>query len=391
MRVVNRKGIVTSVNQVKEMIIGAAGLDGGNSETKVQVLHGASELIGVKVPTIGLRRYKHQERTEHTKRTLEQTYVVTFDSPAVDKDITWLIGEGVSLERVSTLPTKPEPGSNKADVEVIMATALVSLARAAMDFRGVDKLPMARRELPVRYRFLGTNLPYQQYNKANKLTMKQKLVGTHKVCFADLAGVGAFTVIITVETLLQYPEGMPAVIAAAHDIKRGRVVAIRPELLEDTVAVLDLGGGTSDLCIFDEGLNLNGSQSDTLEWGVNNVLDEALKQLKGWVDTRAELASRLRSQDWIVKGKTDLDLRDVPDLMDGLKGLAEQVSTIVEKQWKNRIRHFFLVGGGALALKPFLTLPPEYPIETFDDSEWLNCRGNLYAALMALEEAEKQG
>ena len=371
------------MTQIAELAVEAAGLDAGNSICNV-VLGRAENRV--EIPTIGLRDYILRERDEEAKRTFAQSYIVQIESQAVANSV-WLVGAGVSQDPNRQLALTPKPGSLKPENETILVTSLTALALAALQFRGLDKIPK-RHEMTVRIKWLSATLPYRQHRKEQKQLLKSKLLGTHRVHFLDLEGIGEFIVYLTIENMLTYPEPMPALIALAHEVRRGKVVAIRPELLENSCAVVDVGGGTSDIVVMDEGMSLNQGKSDTLEWGINQVLDQVLKDIPaGWINDRAALVDRIRREQWVLKGRGELDLR--PVLEQNLRTGIAAINEILEKASKDKtIAHFILVGGGAHLMADYLTPPADCKPETPADAEWLNALGAFYASLIASEEKQ---
>lgn len=370
---------------VVEHLIRAVGWDGGNSMTNVVAEAGRGQ-SWVDMPTEVVSVRGWRPASDHK---LENALYARITSPALKESDYWLVGSGVANETdLADKVQRTAKGANKAESDPIYVTGLMALAWLGIRRFGPD---IRGGKLAVRIKALAGSLPWSQFgDEQNKKRREASLKATHRLEFPELPGIGALDMALTIENVMESPEGMPALMSLAYRVNgEDALTAARPELVKSIVGVADVGGGTTDLLMFEPKLRLMRGSCDTLQYGVNDALRKAHKRLvnDGWglkFGTVASIVEHIRRGEWEVAGKGGKTLNLHNYLDDDLTTIAKAVSSEINARWTEAVPHFFLVGGGAHVLKPFLQLndAPEVP----NNPEWANAVGNYIIARLALGE-----
>lgn len=214
---------------------------------------------------------------------------------------------------------------------------------------------------------LVTGLPVAYYRDAFQLS--QHLLGTHHIL------LDGRSLTVKVEDVLVVPQPFGALLSLILD-ERGKLITRAIEMVEGRVGVLDIGQHTTDMILV-EGLEYIESRSGSIEVGVSTAIDMIRKVLLDdyrvtYEPHEIELAMR---RGWVV-----IEGRKQP-----LNGLASErldpIALAIEAEtrtlWNiSTLTAIVLAGGGALALKPWLT--PRFKQATYaPDAAMANAAGFL--------------
>lgn len=239
---------------------------------------------------------------------------------------------------------KVEVGTPKADNPYIHIPLLAMLAHATP-----KHCNEARFKLVV-------GLPIKQYaNKESgyRKKMKQRIMGSYNVTLLD--GKKERTVNVIIEDVTVVPEGVT--VLTNQMLNTTATGFARPELQKGSYGIMDVGAFTTDYPIIIDGAP-DSDASDGEEMGIATYLDRIAEGLRNKYRadiTRNQLVERIENKDYImhVRGK-EIDLK--PDFDASLSEFANWIVGVIDRIWQKNysIREWFIVGGGAKALEPFL-------------------------------------
>lgn len=400
---------------MQEVDIAQVGLDLGNSIIKAVAGVRQNGRDWVEIPTIVLRDAEGVQRSEESRLGLLDSLDLTLDSPVLSAGATsglgaatpatrWRVGGSVIRDRRrGDRAVVPPKGAVKTESLPILVTGLTALA-----VLGIGRVTEARLRrdgaLTVRIGVLGASLPYNQHN-AHKATLRRLLRGHHILRFSDLPRIGSLEVHLHVGVVQTLPEGMPAVLSYAYTLSRdGYVVTMpsRSQLLSQPLGVLDVGGGTTDVILFDlvDGRwSLDDTASVTLNFGVNDALTTAVERLQqdGWsrFQNVGTLVRAIRAGETVLRdmrdGTGEINLMDYVANED-LRMLGERVSEVLRDRWHKEIASFLLAGGGAMILyrSGYLAMPWKRQPELLPNAEWANAVGNLLFAVRYAQRGQQR-
>lgn len=366
-----------------EHVIRFLGMDLGNSVTKVVAGWNKSQANWAEVPT---EVAKVATWTPGADARLDESLYVRFKSHAVAAD-SWLVGKAAMEGDIPS--SRPGKGTIKVDTPELFIAGL-----AAIGLLCINRFRLNSRtgEATIRINLLATSLPWGQFNDGNKEAMRQKLRGAHALEFPNLPRLGSLKLNLVVERVVCSPEGMPALMAQAYEVNRDdQLTAARPDLVQAVIGVIDVGGGTTDILLFDPRFRLIRGSCDTLNYGINDALRKAHATLlqQRWeirFPTVAALVDHIRRGEVEIKGKGDHKIHLIRDyLEEHLISIAGSISSEINQRWSTAVQRFFMVGGGAVVLEPYLTLGESRP-ETPRYPEWQNAVGNYIVGRLALGE-----
>lgn len=371
-----------------EKTLRALGLDLGNSITNAVAGWTESLENWVDVPT-AVARVENWTPANDAKP--DEALFLRIKSAAVEGEHSWLVGKALATE-TDIPPSAPGKNAIKVDTESLFVTGLAAIG--LLIFRRYRSEIKGGR-ITVRVSMMAASVPWGQHSDYAKATMSEKLVGTHELVFAHLPGFGELAITLMVEKVVTSPEGVPALMALAYLIGPGDVLkAARPELVRSIIGLLDAGGGTTDILLFNPKFNLVRGSCDTLSHGINDALKRALKELHNdrWEQrfpNVTALVDHIRRGEWEVPGHSGpMNLHKYLD--PELKPIANVISQEIRQRWGEAVSHFFLVGGGAVVLADLLSLPAGRKPEVPENPEWMNAKGNYIVARLALGERAAQ-
>lgn len=241
-------------------------------------------------------------------------------------------------------------GNNKADEKQVMISLLTLLAAKTADPKKQGKMEAAFT--------LGLGLPIKDY-VSSKQVLIDKLVGTHKVIFNSwVPQVANQVVILHIEHAYIFPEGSAALINYSYS-DQGEVV--NSDYLEELVGICDIGSQTTDMPVLRNMAVVSDSHLTTsLNEGMAQPLDAIIrrvyKEFKGWkFKSRYHLVECITKKNCMITDRgTVHSIRSIVE--EEFKRFANKIANHIHNKWfeEREIRVIFLVGGGAIAMRPFL-------------------------------------
>lgn len=198
-----------------------------------------------------------------------------------------------------------------------------------------------------------SGLPITEFS-GDKDAFREKLIGTYEVTF-NSGKLKDRTVVVHIDDLDLIPEGVAVVI---NRMFNETAMKFRDQSLrEEQVGVIDIGAFTTDLPIIDKG-KPDSTASDGIPEGIANYLDKIISFVNDQYHikmTRSQLVTKIECNDLKVsiKGK-DVNLE--PFVNEQFEMFSAKIVAIVDKMWERNyeIKRFYVVGGGAKALKNYL-------------------------------------
>lgn len=197
---------------------------------------------------------------------------------------------------------------------------------------------------------LTAGLPVKEVSK-DRDAFIEKLKGNYKVTF--LSGVlKDRTVDIFIKDVTIVPEGVAVVI---NQMMNDDATGFRDQSLsKGQIGVIDIGAFTTDIPVIVNG-KPDSDVSDGLKEGIANSLDTIINHVNdeyGITMTRSQLVERIEENDLNVpmKGK-EVNLQ--PMIEELFEIFAQKIVGVVDSIWEKsyQIKRFYVVGGGAKALK----------------------------------------
>lgn len=131
----------------------------------------------------------------------------------------------------------------------------------------------------------------------------------------------------------------------------------RPYLRQGHYGIIDIGAFTTDIPIFADG-KTDSDASVGLDVGIAHYLDKIvshLNQIHAIKMTRTQLVERIELEQFVlpIRGKR-IDIR--PYIDEQFELFANKIVAVVDDLWSKHyaVQEFFVVGGGAKALRPYL-------------------------------------
>lgn len=177
--------------------------------------------------------------------------------------------------------------------------------------------------------------------------------GTYKVCF--LSSIYQHEVVVKITDVTVLPEGVAVIM---NQLLNDDATGFRnPSLRQGHVGVIDIGAFTTDIPVI-----VNGKPDSDASTGINEGIAHYLDRIVAYVNhthhvlmTRAQLVERLEKNDLSmhIKG-SPVDLTGAVN--EQLMIFANKIVSIVDNLWSKHyeIQDFFVVGGGAKALRNML-------------------------------------
>lgn len=241
-------------------------------------------------------------------------------------------------------------GNNKADEKQVVISLLALLAAKIADPKKQGKVEAAFT--------LGLGLPIKDF-VSSKQVLIDKLVGTHKVTFNSwVPQIANQAVILHIENVYIFPEGSAALINYSYS-DHGEIV--NSEYFEELVGICDIGSQTTDMPVLRNMAVVSDSHLTTsLNEGMAQPLDAIIrrvyKEYKGWkFKSRYHLVECITKKNCMItdRGSTH-NIRSI--IEEEFKRFANKIANHIHNKWyeEREIRVIFLVGGGAIAMRPFL-------------------------------------
>lgn len=196
-------------------------------------------------------------------------------------------------------------------------------------------------------------LPITEFTE-DKERYRQMLLGTYDVTFKTSA-LKDRSVKIIIEDVYVIPEGVAVIL---NQMLNEKADGFRnPSLRKGQRGVIDIGAFTTDIPVIVDG-KPDSDASEGFAEGIANYLDKIVRfvnETYGVHMSRSQLVDRLENGELNVpiKGKP-VDLK--PFVEEQFQIFANKIVSKVDNLWANHfeIQEFYVVGGGAKALKRFL-------------------------------------
>ncbi|TVY08701.1 ParM/StbA family protein [Paenibacillus cremeus] len=351
-----------------------AGLDLGNDSIKL-VYEGSQEAVVVpNIVTPGYERHILQEEDAPSK-----ALDVTVYSPSLTQNNRrWFVGQlATELEDNTEL----EDTDNKALSDQSLIVAITALAFTGLTNPAYSSSSSYSQADEVEF-VIGTGLPVRTFAKFREV-FEQRLVGDHEVTFHSTPQLKGRKVRVRIRKAVVSIEGAAAIFnLATHDNLQVR----DEEIYSGIIGVCEIGALTTDLPVIRR-MAIDNHFSYGEQMGLANYLDPILREVEDQFGysfpSRAKLAQRIKQRDFVIQriGEGQANIKPIVDLY--FTRAAQRVVDLIKKRWKKcpDIQCFYVIGGGAAALKPYL-IEAAGPIKLrfVSDSELQNVLGYLKVA-----------
>ncbi|TMV49688.1 ParM/StbA family protein [Paenibacillus mesophilus] len=354
-------------------MIKLAGIDVGNDSVKV-ALDGSNEPILVpNVVAPGYDRHILQEEDSPLK-----ALDVVIQSPKLGKrNQRYFVGL-LAVENQDN--TELEETDNKALSDQSLVVALTALAYAGVKSESLSTSTFASSD-EVEY-IVGTGLPVRTYAKFNR-TFEERLVGEHEVTFLSTPQLRNRRVKVIIRRAIVSIEGA----AALYHISTYDSLQIRDEeVYYGCIGVCEIGALTTDFPVVKR-MSIDNQFSTGEQMGIATYLDPIMRDIEDLYGyrfpSRAKLVQRIRQRQFTIQrvGEGQADIKPIVDQYFGRA--AVRIVEMIKKRWNKYpdIQCFYVIGGGAAALKPYLLeAAGSIRLRFVEDSELQNMYGYLKLA-----------
>lgn len=327
-------------------MIKLAGIDIGNDSVKV-VLDGSQEPI--QIPNIvapGYERYILQEEDS----AIQALDVMVYSPSLAKNNRRYFVGQ-LAVEHEDNFEL--EETDNKAVSDQSLIVALTALAYTGLAYQTYDNNPYSN---SVELEFiLGTGLPVRTFARFNK-TLENRLVGEHEITFLTTPKFKNKRVRLLIRRAVVSIEGAAALFnLATHDSLQVK----NEEIYYGCVGVCEIGALTTDFPVIKR-MSVDNHFSTGEQLGMATYLDSIIRDVEdqfGYTfPSRTKLVQRIKSQDYVIQrlGEGQADIRPIVETY--FSRAASKIVDLIKKRWKKYpdIQCYYVVGGGAAALRPFL-------------------------------------
>lgn len=254
-------------------------IDLGNSETRVMTIYGRT--------WEGLPRYILSSLSNHFG-PLEPNYQIADEYDESNTKIFKMFGGSIctgelcNREFVNSDDFRPSAVEKKYNSDVTDMTLRVALLQGYMDIAAMEDIPLE--DVDVDWDIV-TMLPPSDIAKGAE-KMAEKIKGIKEIEFS----MPVFKTKVNIVNVRIYPEGFCAYIGILFDMNR-KLRSEYKHLRKETAIIFDIGAGTTDISIIEEGKLVQATRF-TMQIGGNNVHQRVRSML---------LADGLELPDDIVK------------------------------------------------------------------------------------------
>jgi plasmid segregation protein ParM len=353
-----------------------AGVDVGNDSVKV-VLEGYREPIVVpNVVAPGYERLVLQEEDSPLK-----AFDVVVNSPSLRRNGRRYFVGALAVEHEDNFEL--EETDNKAISDQSLIVALTALAYAGVSTQSPSQSFSSGYNAADEVEYVvGTGLPVRTYPKFHQ-TFQDRLVGEHEVTFLSTPQLKGRKVRVAIRRAAVAIEGAAAVYhMATHDTLQVK----EEELYYGCIGVCEIGALTTDFPVVKR-LAVDNHFSHGEQMGMSMYLDGIIRDVEdqyGYTfPSRAKLVQRIKSREFTIQriGEGQADIRSIVDQY--FTRAARRMVELIRKRWNKYpdIQCFYVIGGGAAALKPYiLEEAGSMRLRFAEESEYLNVFGYLKIA-----------
>jgi len=352
-----------------------AGVDVGNDSVKV-LLEGMRDPIVVpNVIAPGYERLVLQEEDSPVK-----AFDVVVNSPALQRSGQRYFVGALAVEHEDNFEL--EETDNKAVSDQSLIVMLTTLAYAGIANQGPSYAGdgfSASEE--VEY-IIGTGLPVRTYPRFHQI-FEQRLVGEHEVTFLSTPQCKGRKIRVIIRRAIVGIEGAAAIYhLATHDTLQVK----EEELYYGIIGVCEIGALTTDFPVVKR-LAVDNHFSHGEQMGLSMYLDGIIRDVEDQYGysfpSRAKLVQRIKARDFTIQriGEGQANIRSIVDHY--FSRAAKRMVELIRKRWNKYpdIQCFYVAGGGAAALKPYiLEEAGSMRLRFVENSEFLNVQGYLKIA-----------
>ncbi|MDF2927573.1 MAG: ParM/StbA family protein [Paenibacillaceae bacterium] len=350
-----------------------AGLDLGNDSIKIAFDGGNEPLLVPNVIAPGYERHILQEEDQPLK-----ALDVMVHSPRLAKNNERYFVGLLAMENEDNMEL--EDMDNKALSDQSLIVALTALAYAGVAYGAASPGSLQGYET-VEY-VIGTGLPVRAYARYHR-TFEERLVGEHEVTFLTTPRLRNRKVKVVIKRAVVSIEGAAALFhMATHDSLQVK----DEELYYGCIGICEIGALTTDFPLVKK-MNIDNHFSTGEQMGLATYLDMIIQDVEDQYGyrfpSRSKLAQRLKNREYTIRriGEGQTDIRPIVDMY--FTRAANRIVELVKKRWKKYpdIQCFYIIGGGAAALKPYIQeAAGTVKLRFANDSELLNVYGYLKLA-----------
>jgi plasmid segregation protein ParM len=237
---------------------------------------------------------------------------------------------------------------------------------------------------------IGTGLPVRTYARFHQ-TFEERLVGEHEVTFLSTPKLRGRTIRVNIRRAIVSIEGAAALFhMATHENLQIR----DEELYHGVIGICEMGALTTDFPVVKR-MSIDNQFSTGEQLGLASYLDSIIRDVEDQFGyrfpSRTKLIQRIRKHEFIIQrvGEGQADIRPIVDNYFGRA--AQKIVDLIRKRWKKYpdIQCFYVLGGGAAALKPYiLDAADNMRLRFVDDSELQNVYGYLKLARNKTSQSE---
>lgn len=355
-------------------MIKLAGIDIGNDSIKL-VLDGAHDTITI--PNIIAPGYERSILQEEDA-PLKALDVMVYSPRLAKNNQRYFVGQ-LAMENDDNVEL--EETDNKALSDQSLIVALTALAYAGITGQSMSGMSYNSTFDELEY-VIGTGLPVRTYAKFHK-TFEDRLVGEHEVTFLTTPQLRNRKVRVSIKRAIVSIEGAAALFhMATHDN-----LQIKDEdLYYGCVGICEMGALTTDFPVMKR-MNVDNQFSTGEQMGLAAYLDYIIRDVEDLYGyrfpSRTKLVQRIKKNEYYIQriGEGQADIKPIVDTYFGRA--AHRIVELIKKRWNKYpdIECFYVIGGGAAALKPYLLeASGSMKLRFSDESELQNVYGYLKLA-----------
>jgi len=358
-----------------------AGIDIGNDSVKLVVGGSNEPIIIPSVVSPGYERHILQEEDS----PLKALDVMVYSPKLKKKSQRYFVGLLASEDPDNA---ELEETENKATSDQALIVALTALAYAGA--MGSAYAPQGEQAVEEVEYVIGTGLPVRTYARYHQI-FEERLVGEHEVTFLSTPKLRGRTIRVLIRRAVISIEGAAALFhMATHDNLQVR----DEELYYGCIGVCEMGALTTDFPVIKR-MSIDNQFSTGEQLGLASYLDSIIRDVEDQFGyrfpSRAKLIQRIRRHEYLIQcvGEGQADIRPIVDTYFGRA--AQKIVDLIRKRWKKYpdIQCFYVLGGGAAALKPYILEAAEsMRLRFVEDSELQNVYGYLKLARNKMNQTD---
>ncbi|OXM85155.1 ParM/StbA family protein [Paenibacillus rigui] len=350
-----------------------AGIDIGNDSIKV-VLDGVRDPL--MIPNIvapGYDRHVLQEEDSPLK-----ALDVVIHSPRLSRNNQRYFVGMLAMENEDSVEL--EETDNKAVSDQSLVVALTALAYAGVASQSLTHTGYNNTE-EIEY-VIGTGLPVRTYSYYHQM-FEDRLVGEHEVTFLSTPQLKNRKIKVSIRRAIVSIEGAAALFhMATHDSLQVK----DEELYHGCIGICEMGALTTDFPVVNK-MSIDNQFSTGEQIGLATYLDSIIRNVEDQYGyrfpSRAKLVQRIKRNDYTIRriGEGQSSMKPVVDMY--FSRAASKIVDLIKKRWKKHpdIQCFYVIGGGAAALRPYIVeAAGQMKLRFMDESELLNVHGYLKLA-----------